>query len=475
MDCEEAKARQFLREAAAAHGLDVLGGKMRRTSSRFCLGVEHGDYNGTELLGVGTDRYIWFAYKPNGTHAHRLYSVNFPRDGVVTVPCGGVKDPVASEVAGKAWGHFAEGVEWVLRHELSSAEQAEYGPLDQGIDGVLYGNIPGGGMSRSASLTINLLLSVLDANGVQHLSIDECAPTVRDPACRYIDPMRVVDLSQAVENKFIGSPCGNLDQVMIMFGKAGCATRYDPATRRATHVTYGGAATAAAATKTNKSDKINDNNSNNNSNSESFSCCSSCCSAGEEFRILVLDTGTTRAGLEKSTYAVRAAECKELCALAGAKHGFRLLGDIKDEEAYRRVAAEYGASHPNLVRRLQYIYEAQQRFADMLGAWQAGDIARVGALFRLDGIGLRDVYQISGPELEAMCDIARTVPGVYGERMLGGGDKGAAGLICSPEAVPWVRAAVATSYPRGHPEYADKWAVHECKFVQGVSLLDPLN
>lgn len=46
---------------AKEKGLDVAGGKVRRTSSRFCLGVEHGDYNGTELFGVGTDRFIWLA------------------------------------------------------------------------------------------------------------------------------------------------------------------------------------------------------------------------------------------------------------------------------------------------------------------------------------------------------------------------------------------------------------------------------
>ena len=50
-----------LASAAKENGLDVAGGKVRRTSSRFCLGVEHGDYNGTELFGVGTDRFIWLA------------------------------------------------------------------------------------------------------------------------------------------------------------------------------------------------------------------------------------------------------------------------------------------------------------------------------------------------------------------------------------------------------------------------------
>ena len=53
-----------LSSAAKTHGLDIAGGKVRRTSSRFCLGVEHGDYNGTELFGVGTDRFIWLACAP---------------------------------------------------------------------------------------------------------------------------------------------------------------------------------------------------------------------------------------------------------------------------------------------------------------------------------------------------------------------------------------------------------------------------
>ena len=42
-----------------------------------------------------------------------------------------------------------------------------------------------------------------------------------------------------------------------------------------------------------------------------------------------------------------------------------------------------------------------------------------------------------------MCDIVRTIPGVLGERMLGGGDKGASGCIALAEAAPSVAEAVA--------------------------------
>lgn len=110
----------------------------------------------------------------------------------------------------------------------------------------------------------------------------------------------------------------------------------------------------------------------------------------------------------------------------------------------------------------------------MLAAWKGGDIETVGRIFRADGIGLRDDYKISGPELETMCDIARRVEGVLGERMLGGGDKGAAGALVRADAVDVLRQAVDTDYPRSHPAYADKYAVHTCKVVQGVEVYDGL-
>ncbi|MHC5155339.1 MAG: hypothetical protein ACYSO3_04310 [Planctomycetota bacterium] len=109
---------------------------------------------------------------------------------------------------------------------------------------------------------------------------------------------------------------------------------------------------------------------------------------------------------------------------------------------------------------------------EMMDAWKAGDIETVGAIFRADGIGLRDEYIISGPELESMCDIVRTVGGVLGERMLGGGDKGAAGCLVLADDADTVKAAVDSAYPRSRPDFADKYAVHTCKVVDGIVLFE---
>jgi galactokinase len=111
---DDKAARAELERLAAEHGLDVRGGCLRRTSSRFCFGVEHGDYNGTELFGVGTDRFLWVAYKANDTGRVRLFSGNFPGDGVVAFTPGDVPEPRSRELAG-SWARFPCGIEHVLR------------------------------------------------------------------------------------------------------------------------------------------------------------------------------------------------------------------------------------------------------------------------------------------------------------------------------------------------------------------------
>lgn len=407
-DSNDLKVRDELVSIASQHRLNVAGGRFRRTSSRFCLGVEHGDYNGTELFGVGTDRFIWMAYKPNGTRQVRLFSNNFASDGVASFTLGEVPAPQTADYADN-WARFPFGVDYILH-------KAGY-KLTQGFDAVLLGNIPGGGMSRSASLAINLILSFFDANGIEEN-----------------DGMKIVDLAQAVENEYIGSPCGKLDQIMIYFAKEGMGAHYNPKARTITHVPLG----AGAA----------------------------------DFRIVSLDTGTVRPGLEKSTYRIRRAECEQLAAMAGAEFGIACLADVRDPQLYQRIVNRFNSSHPDLCDRLTYIYGSQERFYRMLEAWKQGDVATVGALFRQDGIGLRDDYKISGPELETMCDIVRTVPGVYGERMLGGGDKGASGALVAAASVDAVRQAVDEAYPRSRPAYANCYAVHDCKVVDGVAVFD---
>ena len=411
IDSQDRAAIDIVQDSSRDTCINVKGARVRRTSSRFCFGVEHGDYNGTELFGVGTDRFIWLAYRPNGTDGVKLFSANFPDDGVVDFKLGEVPEPQSASIA-DTWARFPCGVEYILRREGFE--------LTQGIDGIIYGDIPGGGMSRSASLTVNLILSLLDANAVE-----------------LEDKFKIVDMAQAVENDYIGSPCGQLDQIMILFARKDRGTYYNPKTRKVSYVPLG--------------------------------------SDAADFRIVVMDTGTVRPGLEKSTYKVRRAECEKLVSvLQKAGYDVQCLADIKDDAVYENVMGQFCGKYPDLCDRLKYIYSAQKRFYDMLDAWKAGDVETVGRIFRTDGIGLRDDYKISGPELETMCDIARTGDGVLGERMLGGGDKGAAGAMVRADSVNALKQAIDVAYPRSHPDYADRYAVHICRVVEGVRLYDDL-
>ncbi len=389
--------------------IDLSNAKIRRSSSRLCLGVEHGDYNGTELFGVGTDRFIWLAYKPNSSGRMRLFSGNFADDGVVEFDLQNIPEP---QTQADRWARFAFGACYILKRE-------GYG-LTQGFDAVIYGNIPGGGMSRSASISINLLLTIMEVN---QINID--------------NDFKIVEMAQALENDYIGSPCGLLDQIMIYYAKEGMGTHYNPKSHEIKYVPLGDGAM--------------------------------------DFRFVVMDTGTNRPGLEKSTYKIRRQECDDFTAiLQQAGYKIERFADVHDEATYQKIKNQFCDSHKDMFDRFNYIYHAQHRFYDMMKAWQQGDIETVGQVFREDGIGLRDVYKISGLELETMCEIARNVEGVLGERMLGGGDKGASGAIIKAEAIDDLRWAIDDEYPRHMPDFADNYAMHICKPVGGIEVIEGL-
>ena len=275
---------------------------------------------------------------------------------------------------------------------------------------------------RSASLCLNLIATWLDVNEA----------TLPPPAPGTL--AREVELAVQVENAYVGSPCGNLDQIMIWHARENAGTLYEPEAQKISYVPLGAGA--------------------------------------PDFAFVALDTGTDRPGLEKSTYKIRREECDAFAEELFAKSFINrpVLADVKIKD-YGKIEQAYAptAWSPHL-NRLAYLVNAQMSFETMIAAWRRGDVEEVGALFRNDGRGLRDDYCISGPELETMCDIARTVDGVYGERMLGGGDKGAAGAIVRADAVEALKAAVARAYPLAHPLY--ECAVHEVRVTTGVATFE---
>ena len=81
---------------------------------------------------------------------------------------------------------------------------------------------------------------------------------------------------------------------------------------------------------------------------------------------------------------------------------------------------------------------------------------------------------IVSPAFAGKLPVARhqLVYGVLGERMLGGGDKGAAGCLVLADSAKDVKKAVDIAYPKSRPDFADKYAVHTCRVVDGIKLFE---
>jgi galactokinase len=71
----------------------------------------------------------------------------------------------------------------------------------------------------------------------------------------------------------------------------------------------------------------------------------------------------------------------------------------------------------------------------------------VGALLWQTHAGLRDEYEVSCFELDTLVELARSVPGVLGARMMGGGFGGCAVNLVRDEAVEELKRVVEEQYP----------------------------
>ena len=84
------------------------------------------------------------------------------------------------------------------------------------------------------------------------------------------------------------------------------------------------------------------------------------------------------------------------------------------------------------------------RVADLL---ETGNIEAIGPILWQGHAGLRDDYEVSSKELDALVDIAHSVPGVLGGRMMGGGFGGCTINLVRNSAIDALRQAVEQEYP----------------------------
>ena len=159
---------------------------------------EHTDYNGGHVFPCAISLGTYAVAAKRSDAQVRLYSMNLPQSGIVTVP--GAQG--LNYEAGRDWANYPLGV-------IRMLEDAGY-PVGTGLDIVFYGTLPNGaGLSSSAS--IEVLMAV-----------------ILDDLFRWgLDRITLVRLAQKAENQFVGVNCGIMDQFAVGMGKKDCAILLD--------------------------------------------------------------------------------------------------------------------------------------------------------------------------------------------------------------------------------------------------------
>jgi galactokinase len=158
---------------------------------------------------------------------------------------------------------------------------------------------------------------------------------------------------------------------------------------------------------------------------------------------VVCHTGSARR-LERSEYNVRRSQCEAAVTALALQHpGIHSLRDVSPE----LLAASADGLDPVAGRRAEHVVFENARVGATVDALAAGDLAAVGALFAASHASLRDLFEVSSPELDAMVEIATAVPGVVAARMTGAGFGGCTINLVRPDAVDRLRRAVEREYP----------------------------
>ncbi len=238
------------------------------------------------------------------------------------------------------------------------------------------------------------------ASGLSSSAATEMATVMAFSAAsgQSIDGVRAAQLSQRAENEFVGVNCGIMDQFISSLGKAGHALLID-----CRSLEYELAPLPAGVT------------------------------------VLVVDTTAPRT-LAGSAYNQRRRECEEGARLLGA----RSLRDVS-VQAFERQRDELPAV---VARRCAHVIHENQRVLDAVAALRRNDLSTFGALMNQSHDSLRDLYEVSSAELDAVVDIARGAPGVHGARMTGAGFGGCAIALVNDNAAAALADRIAVEYPR---------------------------
>jgi galactokinase len=302
---------------------------------------EHVDYHGGHVLPVAT---AW----------RTAVAVGPAADGFTAVSeHGGEQRGAWPPVPRGDWSDYVAGV---------AAEYASEAPV--GLGGVavaVASDVPvGAGVSSSAALEVAAAAALGVLLG------------------RSVTPRGLAALAHRAETRFVGVPCGVMDQMASALTPAGSALLLDCRTLETSAVPV-------------------------------------------ELDLVLAESGESHA-LRAGEYAERRREGDDaLARLQAAVPSLGMLVDLPPAALPRLLPL----LTPPLDRRVRHVVNENQRTMLAARVLEAGDVATFGRLVDASHDSLRDLYACSTPRLDAIVAAARLLPGVLGARLVGAGWGGA--------------------------------------------------
>ncbi|HEY8389364.1 MAG TPA: galactokinase [Clostridia bacterium] len=191
-----------------------------------------------------------------------------------------------------------------------------------------------------------------------------------------IDLVELACLSQKAENKYIGVNSGIMDQFASAMGKAEHAILLDCSTLKYEYVPL----------------KLG------------------------EYSLVIANTNKPR-GLADSKYNERRAECEEALSILKKEVNINNLCEM---------SPQIFEQHKHLLKgkirdRAEHCVYEQDRVHKSVLAMKKGDLKEFGQLLNQSHKSLKELYEVTGIELDTLAETAQKTPGCIGSRMTGAG------------------------------------------------------
>ena len=403
---------------------------------RVCPLGAHVDHQHGLVTGFAIDKGVdlWFDIRED-SHVH-LESKTF--EGIVDFEID-----APSQVRERHWGDYARGAKFALRKRFE---------LKHGINGVIQGSLPVGGLSSSAAVLIAYVMAFAKANDIT------------------LQPFEVVKIASEAEREYIGLNNGLLDQACIALSKKNQLLFLDCDSDEYRLIPFGGQMSKVESQKSTLD--LRPQNSCNSCNSCSEENNNSCSTL--PFEIGIFFSGLTRS-LVNSDYNLRVYECKTAAwnMLAYTEQPLKTFDKTFLRDIPKATFEKTRIAMPaRFARRAEHFYSEYRRVRQGVTAWETGNLKLFGKLSFDSCESSIHNYECGSPELIAIYEIMRSLPGVYGGRFSGAGFKGACIALVDPAHKENIEKVLTEKYLEQFPEYERTFQVFWVKPDDGARFLD---